>query len=215
MGIVKSLGLGYVFERAFERIVPVWVFRFCALAVYQIDSNKFPAGSSSNAHVRICDSAQALQELREVTFADGDEKRTIGLMAKVDGEVAGGLWVAFGDYRDRDLGLSFLLGHERAWIYAARVDPIYRRQGIYSHLMKESTQSRQIAGHSAPLIGVSKLNRNSHRAIQRVGTPVGQVWVVRLGSIVWARATGDLKQNRSLTFRCTHRPIQLSMSEIS
>jgi len=160
MGIVdkiKKLGCGYIFERVFERIVPVWMFRFCSLAVY---------------------------ELRKVTFADGAEGSTIGFVANVDREVAGGLWVAIGDFQDGDLGLSFMLGQEGTWIYGARVDDAYRRQGIYSHLMAESTQSRKNAGHAEPYIGVSKLNQGSHKAIQRFGTLVGQVSVIRLGSIV-------------------------------
>ncbi len=218
MGIVaqiKSLGFSYVFERVFERIVPVWMFRFSSLAVYQIDSYKFSAGPHSNAVVKVCDSAQELEGLRGVTSADGEKDHTIGLVAKIDGEVAGGLWVAIGDYRDGDLGLSFMLGHERTWIYGARVDAAYRRQGIYSHLMAESTQSRESAGHAAPFIGVSKLNQGSHKAIQRFGTLVGQVLVIRLGSMVWARTKGDIQQNQNLTLRCTRRPIRLSMPEIS
>lgn len=209
LGKIRSLGFGFVFERAFERIIPVWMFRFCSLAVYQIDSDKLPAESCSKAIVEVCDNAPDLEQLREVTFADGDKEHTIGLVAKMDGEVAGGLWVAIGDYRDGDLGLTFSLGDEGTWIYAARVDDAYRRQGIYSHLMVESTQSRLNASHRAPLIGVSKLNRNSHRAIQRFGIPVGQVFVFRVGTIVWARAKGDIKQNRTMTLRCTRDPIEL------
>ena len=211
---IKTLGLGYVFERAFERIVPVWMFRFCSLAVYQIDSSKLSDGPFSNAVIKICDSAQDLEKLREITSTDGEESDTIGFVAKMDGEVAGGLWVALGDYLDDDIGLGCLLGQEGAWIYSARVDAAYRRQGIYSHLMAESTQSRESAGHAAPFIGVSKLNQGSHKAIQRFSTLIGEVFVIRLGSIVWARAKGDLKLNQNLTIQCTRRPLQLSMSEI-
>ena len=216
MGIVdkiKKLGCGYIFERVFERIVPVWMFRFCSLAVYQIDLSKLSGGPFSNADIKICDSTQELGELRKVTFADGAEGSTIGFVATVDREVAGGLWVAIGDFQDGDLGLSFMLGQEGTWIYGARVDDAYRRQGIYSHLMDESTQSRKNAGHAEPYIGVSKLNQGSHKAIQRFGTLVGQVSVIRLGSIVWARAKGDLKQDQDWTFQCTRRPIQLRLPE--
>ena len=217
MGIVseiKKLGFSYVFERAFERIVPVWMFRFCSLAVYQIDSSKLSGGPFSDADIKICDNAQELDELRTVTYADGADS-TIGFAAKMDAEVAGGLWVAIGEFQDGDLGLSFTLGPEGAWIYGARVDAAYRRQGIYSHLMAESTQARENASHAAPYIGVSKLNQGSHKAIQRFATLIGQVSVIRLGSIVWARAKGDLKQNQNLTTQCTRRPIQLSISENS
>ena len=218
MGIVnqiRTLGFSYVFERVFERIVPVWMFRFSPLAVYQIDSNKLSGAQISNAVIKICDSAQELDELREITSADGVESDTFGFVAKMDGEVAGGLWVAIGDYQDGDLGLSFVLGHEGAWIYGARVDAAYRRQGIYSHLMTESTLSRKNAEYAAPYIGVSKLNQGSHKAIQRFATLVGEVFVVRLGSIVWARTKGNLKQNQNLTMQCSRRPILLSLSETS
>ena len=215
VGQIKSLGFSYVFERVFERIVPAWMFRFSSFAVYQIESNKFSDGSFSNAVVKICDSPQELERLRDVTSADGDESQTIGFVAKVDSEVVAGLWVALGQFQDGDVGVSFSLAPETSWIYGARVDAAYRRQGIYSHLMAESTRSRESAGHAAPLIGVSKLNKASHKAIQRFGTLVGQVFVIRLGSVAWVRAKGDLKQNQSLTLSCTRRPIQLSVSESS
>ena len=210
---IKTLGFGFVFERAFERIVPAWMCRFCSLAVYQVDSNKLSDGPFSTAVLKICDSSQQLEQLKEVTSSSGDAKDTIGFVATIDDAVAGGLWIALGDYRDHDLGLSFLLGNHGAWIYSARVDEAYRRRGIYSHLVAESALSRKNAGHAAPFIGVSKLNRGSHKAIQRFGTPTGQVLVIRLGSMVWARTKGELKQSQKLTLQCTRRPIQLQMSK--
>jgi len=123
--------------------------------------------------------------------------------------MAGGLWIALGGYEDHDLGLSFLLGEHGAWVYSARVDAEYRRQGIYSHLMAESVEARRSAGQGPPLIGVSALNKGSHKAIQRMGILVGKVLMMRLGSIVWARSTGGLQQNQNVTFQCTQRPIQV------
>ena len=195
---IKALGFGFVFERAFERIVPAWMCRFCSLAIYQVDSNQLSDGPFSTAVLKICDSTQELEQLEEITKATGDTKDTIGFVATLDDNVAGGLWIALGDYQDHDLGLSFLLGNEGAWIYSARVAEPYRRLGIYSHLMAESAQSRKNAGHAAPFIGVSKLNRGSHKAIQRFSTPVGQVLVIRLGSMVWARTKGDVTQESKL-----------------
>jgi len=210
---IKKLGFGFIFERAFERIVPAWMCRFSSLAVYRVDSNKLSGGPFSTAALKVCDSTQELEQLEEVTKASGDAKDTIGFVATMDDEVAGGLWLALGDYRDDDLGLSFLLGSEGAWIYSARVDESYRRRGIYSHLMAESAQARKNSGHAAPYIGVSKLNKGSHKAIQRFGSPVGEVLLIRLGSMVWARTKGDVKQSQSLTFQCTRRPIQISLPE--
>ena len=217
MGIVdkiKTLGFGFVFETVFERIVPVWMFRFCSLAVYQIDLDKLPSDPLSSAGVKICDSERELEQLAEITSEYTQQKDTIGVLAKVDGQVAGGLWIAIGDYQDRDLGLSFLLGTEGTWIYSARTDAAFRRQGIYSHLMAASAQTRRNAGHTAPFIGVSRLNRGSHKAIQRFGTLVGQVLMIRLGSMVWARTKGNLQQNQNLTLRCTRRPLQFRLPEI-
>ena len=215
LGKIKTLGFGFVFETVFERIVPAWMFRYCSLEVYQMDLDKLPIDPFSTAAVKICDSAQELEQLTEITSEYTQQKAPIGVLAKMDGQVAGGVWMAVGDYQDRDLGLSFLLGREGTWLYSARVDAGYRRQGIYSHLMAASAQSRTNAGHTAPFFGVSKLNRGSHKAIQRFGTLVGQVLVIRLGSMVWARTKGDLKQKQTLTLRCTRRPIQFSVSEIS
>ena len=209
---IKTLGFGYIFERAFERIVPAWIFRFCSLMVYQLDTDKLSDVSPSTATLRVCDNAQELEQLKGITGASGDTKDTIGFIATLDEEVAGGLLIALGDYWDHDLGLSFLIGKNGAWIHSARVDEAYRRQGIYSHLMTEAAQSRKDAGHAAPLIGVSKLNRGSRKAIQRFGTPVGQALVIRLGSMVWARTKGGLKQSQNLTLQCTRRPLQIEVS---
>jgi len=213
MGIfnkVKTLGVGFAFERGFERIVPAWMLRFCSLAVYQLDIEKL-SGKTSPANVKIGDSELELDQLGEVTFNPGGKHTGIGLMAKLDDQVVGGLWIALGEYKDHDLGLSVLLGSDGAWIYAARVDDAYRRRGIYSHLMAESAQARISNGHAPPLIGVSSLNKGSHKAIQRVGTPVGNILMIRLGSVVWGRSTGRLQQNQTFTLQCTRRPIEINV----
>ena len=205
---IRTLGIGFVFERAFESIVPAWMFRCSAVAVYQLDFDRFSGDPFSAAAIKICDSEQELEQLREITYVDG----TTGVLATVDGEAVGGLWIALSDFEDRDLGLSFLLGDQGAWIYAARVDEEYRRQGIYSRLMAQSAEARKNAGLAPPFIGVSTLNKGSHKAIKRFGTQVGKVLVIRVGSMAWARSTGGLKQKQNWTFQCTTRPIELEVS---
>ena len=208
---VRTLGLGFVFETVFESIVPAWIFRCSSVAVYQLNFDRFSGDPFSAAAVKICDGENELEQLREIT-GDTQQTRTIGVLAKVDGKAVGGLWIALSDYQDRDLGLSFLLGDQGAWVYLARVDAQYRRRGIYSHLMAQSADAGKKAGHAAPFIGVSSLNKGSHKAIQRFGTSVGNVFVIRVGSMAWARSTGDLKQNQNWTFQCTRRPIELEVS---
>jgi len=205
---VRTLGIGFVFERVFERIVPAWLFRFSSVAVYQLDFDRFSGDPFSAAAVKICDGEHELEQLRQITSVAS----TTGVLATIDGEAVGGLGIALSDYEDRDLGLSFLLGDQGAWIYSARVDEEYRRRGIYSQLMAQSAKARKNAGLAAPFIGVSSLNKASHKAIKRFGAFVGKVLVIRVGSMAWARSTGDLKQNQNLTFQCTRRPIQLVVS---
>ena len=204
---IRRLGIGFVFERAFESIVPAWMFRCSEVAVYQLDFDRFSGDRISAAAIKICDGERELEQLREITKADS----AFGVLATLDGEAVGGLGIALSDFEDRDLGLSFLLGDQGAWIFAARVDEQYRRRGIYSQLMAQSAESRKNAGLAAPFIGVSTLNKGSHKAIKRFGTPVGKVFVIRVGSIAWARSTGDLKQNQNWTLQCTRRPIELEV----
>jgi len=210
---VRALGLGYVLETLFERFVPAWVFRISSVAVYQLDFDKFADSRLSTATVKICDSEKELEQLQEITCDDTPQKNTIGVLATAQSEVTGGLWLATGDYRDHDLGLLLLLGenNEDAWIYSARVAAEYRRQGIYSHLMATTVQSRKAEGNSAPFIGVSELNKGSRNAIKRFANPVGKVLIIRIGSLAWARSTGDLKQRQRWTASCTKRPIQITM----
>ena len=215
MGIinkVRELGIGFVLETLFERFVPAWVFRIASIAVYQLDFDKLSGAPLSNASVSFCDSEQELEELRELTSHSSVEPHLIGVLARVDGQVAGGLWIATSEFCDKDVGLLFSLGAERTWIYSARVEPPFRRQGIYSHLMSESAQSRKRQQKSAPLIAVSEVNRGSREAIQRFSTFVGKVLVIRVGSMVWARSTGDLQQNQNWTFRCSRSPIQVEVT---
>ena len=67
LGKVRTLGFGFVFETVFERIVPAWMFRYCSLEVYQMDLDKLPNDPFSTAAVKICDSAQELEQLAEIT----------------------------------------------------------------------------------------------------------------------------------------------------
>ena len=204
---IRTLGIGFVFERAFETLVPAWVFRFSLVAVYQLDFDRFSGDPFSSATIKVCDGEHELEQLREITGVDS----ATGVLATVDGEAVGGLGIALSGFEDSDVGLSFLLGDQDAWIYSARVDEGYRRRGIYSHLMAEFTEARKNAGLAAPFIGVTALNKGSHKAIKRFGKPVGKVLVIRVGSMAWARSTGDLKQNQNWTFQCTRRPIQLEV----
>ena len=185
------------------------MFRISSIAVYQLDFDKLSGGPLSNAAVKLCDNEQELAELRELTSDYSEQEGLIGVLAKVDGEVVGGLWMATNDYRDYDMGLSFCLGADRTWIYSARVEPDYRRRGIYSHMMSASAQSRNDQQKSAPLIAVSSVNTASSKAIQRFSTYVGKVLVIRIGSGAWARSTGDMQQTQNWTLQCSRRPIQL------
>ena len=205
---IRTLGIGFVFERAFESIVPAWMFRCSSVVVYQLDFDRFSGDPFSAAAIKVCDGEHELEQLREITSVDS----TIGVLATVDNEPVGGLWIALSEFKDRDLGLSFLLGDQGAWIFAARVDEQFRRRGIYSHLMAQSAKSRKDAGLAAPFIGVSALNKGSLKAIKRFGTRVGTVLVIRVGSMAWARSTGALKQNQNWTSQCIRRPIQLEVS---
>jgi len=187
---VRTLGIGFVFERVFERIVPAWLFRFSSVAVYQLDFDRFSGDPFSAAAVKICDGEHELEQLRQITSVAS----TTGVLATIDGEAVGGLGIALSDYEDRDLGLSFLLGDQGAWI-----------------LMAQSAKARKNAGLAAPFIGVSSLNKASHKAIKRFGAFVGKVLVIRVGSMAWARSTGDLKQNQNLLLFLLNRNV-LKMS---
>ena len=204
---IRTLGIGFVFERAFESIVPAWMFRCSSVVVYQLDFDRFSGDPFSAAAIKICDSEHELEQLRTFTSVDS----AIGVLATVNGKAVGGLWIALGRFEDRDIGMSFLLDDQGAWIFAARVDEEYRRRGIYSQLMAQSAEARKNAGLAAPFIGVSALNKGSHKAIKRFSTPVGKVLVIRVGPMAWARSTGDLKQNQNWTLQCTRRPIQLEV----
>ena len=209
---VRELGIGFVLETVFESIVPAWLFRIASIAVYQLDFEKMSGAPVSNASVSLCDDEQELAQLKEFTSDYSVQRQVIGVQAKVDDQIVGGLWLATHDYHDHDIGLSFPLGSERTWVYSARVDPAYRRQGIYSHLMSESAQSRNRQQKSAPLIAVSSVNQASRKAIQRFATLVGKVRVIRIGTVAWASSTGDLQQTQNWTFQCKRRPIEVQTS---
>ena len=209
---IRELGIGFVLETVFERVVPAWVFRISSIAVYQLDFDKLSSAPVSNASVSLCDGEQELTQLKEFTADFSQQRQVIGVQAKIDGQFVGGLWMAINDYRDHDMGLLFSLDAERTWIYSARVDPAYRRQGIYSQLMSESAQSRKRQQKSAPLIAVSSVNQASRKAIERFVTFVGKVFVIRITTIAWASSTGDLQQTQKWTLQCTRHPIQLKLT---
>jgi len=103
---IRTMGIGLVFERVFESIVPAWVFRFSLVAVYQLDFDRFSGDPFSSAAIKICEGEHELEQLRRITRVDS----AIGVLATLDGEAVGGLGIALSDFEDRDLGLSFLLG---------------------------------------------------------------------------------------------------------
>lgn len=184
----------YRLAKKIVSLCPAWLFRFRPFGVYQI---ALPESGISETLHRPKDSRGKLK--CEVRWVKASEAAMLGRIAAreniaalhsptrrgaaawLDGEVIACAWIATESFDERDLGLRVELQPTNAWLFAAVVDPLRRRQGVYLQLMEFLVAELSRSAVRRILLGVSVGNEPSRRAHMRFGaTQIGQIVAVRI-----------------------------------
>lgn len=174
--------------------IPRRVLRFRPFGVYEIpldrrDEEAVAAQSLADASLQI-DWIADRDELAELTgLADevnlqswnGATRRVA--VARTHDQPIGVAWIATESFAEPDLGLSYRLQPDDAWLFAAVVDPQHRRQGVYTALLRFLIDELADERKTRLLLGVATGNEASRAAHSRVGA-------VGLGAIFAAACLG-------------------------
>ena len=229
MGIInriKRTGLIYSFAIVFNRIVPEWLFRCRRFVVYQLDPSKADS-VSEKLNARKADSAaqknSPVSVRWSVTESDllSTEKATYfqrsdlhgklqGCLAEVNEQPAGGFWVAENQFTESELGVRIVLDSNQVWLFAARVETEFRKQGIYSHILAFILPELVKQGLNHQIVSVNPHNIGSNKIHQRLSqqTP-GHVFAIRFLSTTFCWTSGRIKRNRTVALNSKANPIEI------
>lgn len=184
--------------------IPKRVLRFRPFGVYEVpldrcDDKAFPTRSAADASLQI-DWIADRDELAELkNLADeanlqawNGTTRSVAVARKHD-EPIGVAWIATEFFVEPDLGLHYRLQSDDAWLFAAVVDPQYRRQGVYTALLRFLINELTDEGRGRLLLGVATGNEASRAAHSRVGArAVGSVLAIKCARLGYCRTAGSV-----------------------
>lgn len=206
---------------------PAWLFRFRPFSVYQIllpKSDETSAGTpyrhyksrgKLNCQVQWVKNLSEAAMLRSLAAHENIASLNFttrrAAVAWLEGEIIACAWIATELFDERDLGLRFELQPTEAWLHAAMVDPLRRRQGVYGQLMEFIIEELGRSEVRRILLGVTVGNEPSRRAHVRHGaTPIGSIVAVRsLGfTACWRRGQVQILSPRPIAWRL---PLRLAV----
>lgn len=176
--------------------LPGWLLRFRPFGVYEIrftDGTKSPpegtnaSDSSASVGISWVTDREQLTKLADIAAEenlqswDGTTRRVA--IAWLEDCPVGAAWIATETFYEPDLGLSYRLHPDEAWLFAAVVKPEYRRQGIYSRLLQFLIDELADENLSRLLLGISTGNQASFAAHSKFGAQ-------QIGSIFAAKGLG-------------------------
>ncbi len=225
---VKRTGLIYSFAILFNRIVPEWLFRCRRFVVYQLDPTKAasianklkerevdlakPAESPVSVHW--CTNEAEIAAAEKVTFFQRSDSqgKLQGCLAEVNDRPAGGFWSAENHFTESELGVRMILDSNQVWLFAARVEHDFRKQGIYSHILAFIMPELVSQGLNHQIVSVNPRNIGSNKIHKRLSlqTP-GHVLAIRFLSTTFCWTSGRITRNKTVAWNSTTNPIEIQI----
>ena len=209
---IQRNGFFYSFAILFNRIVPQRLFRFRRFVVFEL-THVDPIADDHPVAIRWCKTDEDFQAVEAVTYCPRTDDRAEAVLAEIDGQVAGGFWVTGGAFLESELGVEIELAPSQVWLYAARVDPAFRRRGVYSRLLSAACWRKQQQGFQQLLVSVNPHNIGSHKIHlgQSTRSP-GRVTAMRVWKTAVCRATGSITCDSSLSWNSDQRPVVIRIA---
>jgi len=134
--------------------------------------------------------------------------------AKIDGQLAGALWVAGRGFDETDLGLRIELSRDQSWIFAALVDKQFRRRGVYSRVFGFMVNHLEKNSGGQQLLSINPYNVASVKAHEKYFDCVlGNVFALRVFGIAFCLCTGKrLKSSSWISTNCKLSPVLITIN---
>jgi len=220
---IRRRGLVNLLEIQFNRIVPVWLFRFSMGDVFELDVDSLRQIADQSANdglvyqvVMDCDDRQRLRERTwnsvPIETTQNDYGFAVG-PADSPTEFQGGVWGGVESFIESNLGFRLLFDADQAWIYCAYIDPSVRGKGAYQRLLAFAVKHLDQQGYHRIYVVVQPWNKASihvHRKFSQ--RRVGRITVVRI--LRWASVFGSgyLTKDRTWTTEPENNPVLFKIS---
>jgi len=210
---IRKKGIRTCVAIVFDRYVPAWLLRIRRFNVYEMDPTSVQPSRSESVVVQWSESEGETREVenflgpqRSVVSVGADDMRVC--YARVDGEMAGALWVAKNVFMESGLCIRYGLGAGEAWIFGAYVANPFRRHGVYSRILSLVLPSLKSKGTRRIMLAVNPDNLASRKVHERYAKrKLGTAIAVRFLNFAFCAAGDGLQTNRSFTWNHKKRPI--------
>jgi len=220
---IRQVGLLYSIGIAINRIIPNWLFRFRIFKVYQVDPKSVVPGSGvsgsssgDSIEVSLAQSDTDIAEVSALTYFNPDnvDADLQSAQAKIDGQLAGGVWAAQRGFDETDLGLRIELAPDQSWIFAALVDKQFRRRGIYSRVFAFMVNHLEQTAGGQQLISINPYNIASVKAHEEyIDCVLGSVFALRVFGLAFCLCSGQRLQSSSwISVSSKSNPILIQLS---
>ncbi|SMP42119.1 Acetyltransferase (GNAT) family protein [Neorhodopirellula lusitana] len=215
---IRQRGVLNSFEIVFNRIIPVWLFRFSVGDVLELDVDRLrdkhtQAEPDTLRFERVTEPTRRAN-LRAVTWNSVPEATTHEDMGyaitTVDDAhtIVGGVWCARDSFMENNLGFRIALAANQGWIYCAYVSTSLRGMGAYQRLLAFATHDVKPRGYDRLLVVIQPWNKASMHVHQKYSHhKVGRIVVIRILRLCLVFGTGGLTQEKYWTTRSFESPV--------
>ncbi len=170
---------------AYQRI-PSWLIRLRPFTVFEVS---IPSNGSPKRGVEGVEFAWAeLDDLDRIAaiaapscIEGWDPRCCRALVAWLNHQPISILWVATGQFDEDELGVTFRLSPDQAWLFAAFTHATFRGRGVYQCLLAFLLNALEDEGYDQLLFGITYGNVASQRAHEKFGMrQVGTVVAIQM-----------------------------------
>lgn len=212
---IRRRGVVYSIVIAFNRLMPVWLFRYTVIDVLEIDTDQVAQSSFGNIdsfqQMLTVEERQNLRELTLVGDVDCHAEFPLGFSLKRENagaeELIGGLWIGEREHYEPSFGFKYSLPENAGWLFAAMLKKECRGKGDYKKLLVYAIRKAQEQGKTSIFLAVSPCHKaavHAHGKFSR--RKVGRLFGFKFFNWAWLSSSGGLETFRSWTFNCKVNP---------
>ena len=213
VGLLNSIGI------IINHIVPDRLYRFRIFRVYQVDPKTvLPVSAVSDndpVQVSLAETDADVSAVSALTYFNPDDVDADlqSAQAKIDGRLAGAVWVAGRGFDETDLGLRIELNSDQSWIFAALVDKQFRRRGVYSRVFGFMVNHLEQAAVGGQFLSINPCNFASVKAHEKyIDCVLGNVIALRVFGIAFCLCSGPrLKPSSWISINSKSQPILIQL----
>jgi ribosomal protein S18 acetylase RimI-like enzyme len=209
-------------EILFNRIVPVWLFRFSMGTVFKLDCEKLchalDTVGPSDLVMQCVDDTELRDRLRKTTWNSVPIETSANHYGyaiyrnEAPDKILGGVWGGIERFNEADLGFQIQLRPEQSWIYCAYVAAEARGEGVYKRVLSFAARDLREKGHDELRVIVQPWNRASMAIHRKYSNEIiGRITVIRVFALAIVFCSGQLTKSKTCTTELLTDPVRIDV----